>query len=309
MRLSILLMMCVIFFSITWAKDITIEEQRVLVRTALSEIVPEDEKTLGAVETKLIENADISIDTFRLILNEKWADLAVLERDFDAASLEKSVLRRIRIELDILSDATINREWKINPRKLVYDWLVEQKDADGNPFDPEAQPRIIYLANVSKFFPDLVFYKAIFSPYPTPRTLPNTITEQNIFAVDKTGKVTYLANPTALEKLWKSSITPVKNENDAKEALSIWLTLSNQYSAFIALNFVNPKLDEIAVTTDATSIAAAGKSSIMNAISPVGTITATLTFDVTTGKLTTVKEARFFKRGVRYQISGVDGWF
>ncbi|MEI6521400.1 MAG: hypothetical protein WCO98_15385 [bacterium] len=309
MRLSILLMIFVILFSITWAKDLTTEEQRVLVRTALAAIAPDDETTLGAVETKLVENTDITSDTLRLIMNEKIVDLSALESDFDAALADKVVLRRIRMEIDILSSAVVNRDWKINPRKLVYDWLTTQKDTDGNTFDPESQPRIINSTITAKIFPDYVFFKITFTPYPTPRTLPTTVNEQNLFAVDKTGKVTYLPNPAELEKFFKSNTVPVKTDADAKNALNAWLLLSTQYSAHIALNFVNPKLDEIAVNTDAANITAAGKSNIMNVTSSVGTITATLTFDAATGKLTTVKEVRFFKRGVRYQISGVDGWY
>ncbi len=309
MRLSILLMIWAVMVCVLFAKDMTIEEQRMAVRTGLSEIVPDDEKSLGTVETKLIENNDLTVDSFRLILKDKTADLSVLEADFDAATQDKVVLRRMRMEIDILFDTIINREWKINPRKLVNDWMVEQKDADGNPFEPEYQPRIVNTIISSKYFPDYVFYKVTFSPYPAPRVLPATLGEQNLFAVDKTGKVTYLPNPTALEKFWKNIAGPAKTDVEVKEAVSLWLTLSTQYSAFIALNFVNPKPEEVAITTEATTITGAGKSNIMNVINSVGTLTATLSFDTTTGKLLTVKEARFIRRGITYQISGVDGWY
>ncbi len=309
MRFTLLLMISVVLFSIGWSKEMTTEEQRVFIRTALSEIALDDVKTISSTETKLIENVDATPDVFRLIMNEKAADLSVLEHDFDTDMQDKTVLRRMRMEIDVLSNTIINRDWKINPRKIIYDWLIEQKDADGNQFDPEAQPRLVNTATTGKQFSEYVFVKITFTPYPMPRTLPDTINEQNLFAVDKTGKITNLATPADLEKFWKANAAPAKTDAEAKDALNTWLLLSSQYSAHIALNFVNPKSDEIAVTNDGTNIVAAGKANIMNVTSSVGTITTTLTFVIVTGKLQTVKEARFIRRGVKYQISGIDGWY
>jgi hypothetical protein len=163
-------------------------------------------------------------------------------------------------------------------------------------------PRInpIVDETVAKVVGDYQFVAVIFSPYPVARPTPEGFKPDNIYAVNKDGKLKLLSDATDLEKLFAANAAPAKDEKSAKAALTAWLRLTQEFSQDGFFQF-RVDADSLKVEKDGDSLKATGTNSVLPNNKDKGEIKATLTFD-STGKLIKVSETRDVQAGIRPKI-------
>lgn len=146
-------------------------------------------------------------------------------------------------------------------------------------------------------FPQHLFFAAHLRQFPVARLLPedSKLKNQNLFVVDKDGKVLHLTESKALEKFFQTHLPAAKDDAAMKQAAQAWLALSPE---FLQDGFFKFKL-----IPDATKVVAEGKGKkasgqVVLMAGGNGEITCTLIFDES-GKLTAASDATKVRAGPR----------
>jgi hypothetical protein len=88
----------------------------------------------------------------------------------------------------------------------------------------------INAAQDPKVFPGKESFFAVrFRQFPVARVLPAGLSASNVFVVTEGGKAERLADVSALQKFFQQHMAPVKDEAQAKNAVTVWLNLSQEY--------------------------------------------------------------------------------
>jgi hypothetical protein len=144
---------------------------------------------------------------------------------------------------------------------------------------------------LAKTFPDYDFVVARFRQFPVARQLPEGLSAANVFAV-KDGKLQHLKDVKALQKFFKEHESPVKGEAQAKDAMTSWLALSQEYHQDGMFRF---DILEKEYSVENAGKTIRGRAIVMQGGN--GELAVTLTFDE--GKLNQVKESAKIQAGPR----------
>jgi hypothetical protein len=178
-------------------------------------------------------------------------------------------------------------------QKAVSDELTKQNINGGrvNPVQDDT---------VNKMVADFQFVAVVFSPYPVARPTPKGFNQANVYAVSKDGTLKLLTTSDELQKFFASNAAPAKDEKSAKEALSAWLRLTQEFSQDGFFEFAIDA-DSLKVEKVKDGFKATGKNAVVQKNGNSGEIEATLTFD-SDGKLTKADETRNVKAGARPKV-------
>jgi hypothetical protein len=178
-------------------------------------------------------------------------------------------------------------------QKAVSDELAKQNANGGrvNPVEDDA---------VSKIVADYQFVAVVFSPYPVARPAPKGFSQANVYAVSKDGTLKLLTTPEELQKFFAANAAPAKDEKSAKQALSAWLRLTQEFSQDGFFEFA-VDADSLKVEKEKQGLKASGTNAVVQKNRNKGEIKATLTFDGD-GKLTKVDETRNVEAGDRPKV-------
>jgi hypothetical protein len=156
-------------------------------------------------------------------------------------------------------------------------------------------PEIVWKAEkaLAKRFPDYEFVAVRFRQYPIPQPQPEGLDlgPANVFAV-KGDKLQYLKDTKALEQFFKDHQPRVKGEDEARQVLSAWLALSQEYrqDGFYRFDIL---AKEFAVKDSGQTVR--GRAVVMQGGN--GDLAVTLKFK--DGKLARVEEIAKIQEGVR----------
>jgi hypothetical protein len=145
---------------------------------------------------------------------------------------------------------------------------------------------------LSVVFPRHLSYAVIFRQFPVGRLPPAPFKTQNLFIAGK-GSTLHVTDAKEVEKFFKSTLSPVKEEYTAKNAARAWLALSEQLKQDGFFRFAIP--DEF-LKWDAKDRQASGKAEVKQGGN--GDISVTLTFDED-GNLARVSEEVKIRPGPR----------
>jgi hypothetical protein len=147
-----------------------------------------------------------------------------------------------------------------------------------------------------------VFYTWTARQFPVATLIPEPLTSQNVFVVNKAGHVEHLATAKDLEKWFKAHLPPLKDEAQAKQALRAWLSLTVEFSQDGMLRFAvdEASLATRGLPTNLLRIEAKGAAQVKDG--GKGAVSATIVFASWEGDTYTLErlsEQRDIKPGVR----------
>src|SRR5262249_47181002 len=82
---------------------------------------------------------------------------------------------------------------------------------------------------VLKTLPGYLCYAVIFRQYPLAVVVPEGLKPSDVFIVTPDGKLEVLIDGKALEKFFKATLKPIKEEAALKDAAYAWLRLSQEF--------------------------------------------------------------------------------
>jgi hypothetical protein len=150
---------------------------------------------------------------------------------------------------------------------------------------------------VSEVLADYQFVAVVFSPYPVARPTPKGFKQGNVYAVSKDGTLKLLTDAEELQKFFAANAAKAKDEKTAKEALTAWLRLTQEFSQDGFFDFA-VNADSLKVEKDKEGLKATGIDAVKPKNGDKGEIKAVLSFDAD-GKLTKVDETRNVEAGNR----------
>jgi hypothetical protein len=158
-------------------------------------------------------------------------------------------------------------------------------------------PRHVGDDPVLKAFPNHLFFAAHIRQYPV-AVLPvegSKIKTQNLFIVSKDGKVVHLTAPKELEKFFKDTLAPAKDDTALKLAATAWLALTPEFvqDGFYKFRTVE---DATKITPEKTGKKVTGQVVVMQGGN--GEINSTLVFDEA-GKLAQATDQAKVRAGPR----------
>jgi hypothetical protein len=147
----------------------------------------------------------------------------------------------------------------------------------------------------ARTFPEHRFFALIFRQYPVARITPEPLKPQNVFVIQKEGKVQHLTGIKPLEKFFRSKLALVQDAESARESAGAWLRLSEEFKQDGFFKFSIPQ-DSLTVQKLRSGVKASGKVIVTQGGS--GEIRVALRFTAE-GKLAEVEEDNTVKAGVR----------
>ncbi len=170
--------------------------------------------------------------------------------------------------------------------------LAEFKGAERGEVIPIAEKAL------ERAFPGDLFYVLRFRQYPVAMAPPDSLRSNNLFVERPGGSVTYIPDVGALEKFFRTSLSLVKTEADAKGAAKSWLRLVQEFyqDGFFQFSVSDDSLGVAKVAGGALKVT--GKAVVDQHGGNSGEIAASLTFD-RTGKLAKASETARVNAGVR----------
>ncbi|MDP6633779.1 MAG: hypothetical protein QGG42_02695 [Phycisphaerae bacterium] len=129
----------------------------------------------------------------------------------------------------LLEEAIFCLKWKINPDKLIRQWIDKNvKGLGGRKFTLRQSPKRIADDAVRKVLgKDYVICQLRFMQYPVARMSPPPLGANNIFAIHKKDKtVTHIAKIDALEEFFIAKATPAGDQAAMKTIAQAWLAIS-----------------------------------------------------------------------------------
>jgi hypothetical protein len=158
----------------------------------------------------------------------------------------------------------------------------------------DGAPPFSFLDNAAleRTFSGRLFISVIYRMHPVAVLAPTPLKSQNVFVVAKDGGVEHFTTSKKLEKFFRSDLGPVKSDDQAKDAVRAWLTLSQQ---FVQDGFFQFTIPDKEISGDARKMT--GKAVVEPKGGNKGYLAVTLTFE--DGKLAKVQEENQVKVGVR----------
>ncbi|MDP6545751.1 MAG: hypothetical protein QGH60_17345 [Phycisphaerae bacterium] len=129
----------------------------------------------------------------------------------------------------LLEEAILCLKWKINPDKLIRQWIDKNvKGFGGRKFTLRQRPQRISDAAVGTVLGEnYVFCQLRFRQWPVARMSPPPLGANNIFAIHKKLKtVTHISTIAALEKFFIAKAAPAGDQAALKTTARAWLGLS-----------------------------------------------------------------------------------
>jgi hypothetical protein len=171
---------------------------------------------------------------------------------------------------------------------LVRQYLQEQFGASPGSYgiDP------VMDKYVARTFPGKSFFGVWFRQWPVAYLVPKGLAPANVFIVED-GNVSYLTSPQELEDFFFDELTPVADEDEAKDAGRTWLRLSQEFSQDGFFAFTDPEVvfmpqKKGGIVTGQVQVARGGQ----------GEINVLMAFDAS-GQLSGVDEFRRVLAGIR----------
>jgi hypothetical protein len=160
-----------------------------------------------------------------------------------------------------------------------------------------AVPPPVYIAEkcLAHAFPGHRFFALVFRQYPVARIAPQPLGSQNLFVVDKDGKVRHLKDAKALEKFFRARLRPVADEQAARYDVEAWLRLSEEFKQDGFFKFSIPK-DSLIAEKSKAGWQVSGKATVTQG--GKGEIRVAFAF-TERGKLAGINEMNSVKPGVR----------
>jgi hypothetical protein len=188
------------------------------------------------------------------------------------------------------------------PAKPTADQIQSAGKAIKDKFEPlkNADDKLLVSITdeaVVRALPGRVVFAVVFPQYPVARLAPEPLHLQNIFAVDKEGKVEHVTDAKTLEKFFRSALAPAKDDGAAKDAAQAWLRLSEELHQDKFFQFSIPE-KELAVEKEKEGRKVTGKAVVEPKGGNQGEIDVTLIFDAD-GKLAKADEKADLKAGIR----------
>lgn len=152
---------------------------------------------------------------------------------------------------------------------------------------------------VEKLFPSYHFVAVVFPRFPIARAVPEGLKPSDVFAVSTESKVELMTDAKELQAFFARTIAPVKSEKAARDVLTAWLRLTQEFSQDGFYHFSIAR-DSI-MLREQDGWVAAGTVQVVPERGNKGEIRATLTFDAS-GKLTRIDEAREVQPGIRPRV-------
>jgi ubiquinone/menaquinone biosynthesis C-methylase UbiE len=158
-------------------------------------------------------------------------------------------------------------------------------------------PPLVPLADetVARTLPDYQFFVVRFRQYPVPQLSPAPLKIQNLFAVDKQGKVQHLTDPQGLQAFFRTALGPVRDEAAAKDGAGAWLRLREEFTQDGFFKFAIPP-EALKAARSGGPWKASGKLIVTQG--GRGELQADLSF-TEAGKLDRLVETNTIKPGVR----------
>jgi len=157
-------------------------------------------------------------------------------------------------------------------RESLAQWLAGHGVSQGGLIISIAE------APISRAFPSHFFYALSFRRYPVAQALPEPLTYNNLFVAQPDGKVELLSDTNALEAFFRAALAPVKNEDQAKDAVRAWLRLGEEFHQDGLFEFTIPE-DTLALAREGGVIKVSGKAKVIPDGGNKGEITASLIFN------------------------------
>jgi len=188
------------------------------------------------------------------------------------------------------------------PAKPTAEEIQMAEKAIKNKFEPlkNADDKLLVRISddaVARALPGRVVFAVVFPQYPVARLAPEPLKLQNVFIVDKDGKVEHATDAKGLEKTFRGALAPVKDDGAAKDAAQAWLRLSEELHQDKFFQFTIPEKD-LAVEKEQDGRKATGRAVVEPKGGNQGQIVVTLLFDAD-GKLVKADEKADLKPGIR----------
>ena len=238
--------------------------------------------TLVLCEETLVNQGEPLLPAMRAVLVDLTADFTIAVAD----DRKLGDLPLLYAKRDVLDRAIIRLVWKINPPQLIEQWVQDNgKDIGGLALP---RPQRFVDARLAKLFQKHLIYLVRFRQSIVARMLPEPLVANNIFAVDKEGKVRHITDADGLKGLFKDGLPPINNESAAKEALFAWLRIAEELVQDGKYQFTIP-VDAITTTKTDDGITVTGKAVVKAVSANQGELTVTLVF--VHGELTDYKQS------------------
>ena len=177
-------------------------------------------------------------------------------------------------------------------RQLLAQKLATLKGAE--------RGQVIPLANdaLGRTFAGHLFYALRFRQYPVAVMPPDPLKTTNLFVVKPDGSVEHLPDVGALEAFFRAALSPVTTDPQAQDAAKAWLRLAQEFrqDGFLQFSIPDESLQVASVASGGHEVT--GKAVVIPHGGNQGEMAASLTFDGS-GKLVTVSESAYIKRGIR----------
>jgi len=203
---------------------------------------------------------------------------------------EPCLLRRAASATDEPKVNQPSAEEMAKAQRHVEDDLVQLQGTGGKVQPITAEP-------VIKTFPTYVFFSVVFRQFPLARNLPAPLQSGNVYAVprDKAGPLHLLTDTRELEAFFRAALSPIQDDNSAKDVARAWLHLAPVFSQDGFYQFVVQE-DSIKIIAETPGRQVSGKVVVMAGGN--GEVAATLTFDQA-GKLVHVAQTGTPKSSIR----------
>ena len=202
----------------------------------------------------------------------------------------------------VLDHVIVPLDWGFDPKDVLAKWAAKRdaKGADAKTLLNE--PQQMRGAILEAAFPEYLWYSITrpYSPVQRVEEEPSSWLDRNLFAIDRKGNVTHLTSANDLQAFFRSHLQAVKEEQDAKQAVRVWLALSQTLQDHNQFPVVEDSLK--ATKAEGGGWTAKGQASRLpmgaKAIVDVGTVDVALVFDAD-GKLKEKTEDVKVRPGMR----------
>jgi hypothetical protein len=150
---------------------------------------------------------------------------------------------------------------------------------------------------LAKLFPKYQFVAVHFAEWPVPLMPPEPLKARNIFAVLPDGKIENLTQVKDLEGLYKR-VVEIKGTTPPEDALGVWFRLSQELQQDGYFKFKFDK-DSVKVTERGDTADFIGDLKVVEEMGNKGSLQATITFNLKSGKVSKVEEKGSVMAGVR----------
>lgn len=198
-----------------------------------------------------------------------------------------------------IEEEKVTAKWptqKKSPRQAIADYLHKLPKPNG-PLSLRTGD-LIYLGSesITKSIPGKLIYVLRFRQWPIAIQLPQPLSANNIFVVDKNAPVELITNSEDLKKLMKREVHGIVDNTQARRVLKAWLLLSQELAQDGMYQFEIP---ESAISRlESHELSMCGKAIVKPIGGNSGEINATICFSPN-GDIASIKEKQSLMQGMR----------